>query len=157
MHIRVICLGKTDQSFIEEGLEIYRKRLKHYGRFEWLELDNKKLLKQQDKESVKLDEWKLIERHIEDQGLKLWLCDEGGKEFTSVSFAHELDRTFQQRLKGLAICIGGPFGFSEAAKKRADLLLSLSSMTMTHQMVRLVLAEQLYRAMKINSNEGYHY
>ena len=157
MHIRVICLGRTDQSFIEEGLELYKKRLKHYGRFEWVELDNKKLMKQQDKEVVKQDEWKLIERHIGDQGWQLWLCDEAGKEYTSVSFAHKLDQTFNTGLKGLSICIGGPFGFPDVAKQKADLLLSLSQMTMTHQMVRLVLAEQVYRAMKINSNEGYHY
>ncbi len=156
MHLRVISLGKTDQGFVQEGLEVYLNRLKHYCKLEWIELDNRKILKQGDKELVKQDEWKLLEKYIGEPGWRLWLCDESGKEYTSISFAKKLDHTLSHCVKGLVICIGGPFGFPDAAKAKADLLLSLSQMTMTHQMVRVFLTEQLYRSFTIINGTKYH-
>lgn len=155
MHLRVINLGKTDQSFVKEGVEIYLGRLKHYAKIEWIELDNKKLLKFPEPESIMKAEAQLIEKTLQSR-YSLWLLDDKGKQDDSVGFANRIAKT-QHTHAGIDMVIGGPYGFTPELKLKAECLVSLSKLTFTHQMVRVILAEQLYRAFTILKGEGYHH
>jgi 23S rRNA (pseudouridine1915-N3)-methyltransferase len=88
---------------------------------------------------------------------KVVLLDENGKQYTSVDFSNYVQKQLMQRVKSLAIVIGGPYGFSENIHKRGYEKISLSKMTFSHQMVRLFLVEQVYRAFSILNNEKYHH
>jgi len=155
MNIRVISLGKTDQTFVEEGVSIYLGRLKHYAKVEWIELDNKKILKLNDPNLVMQAEAELVVRALNARHA-LWLLDDKGTQCDSVGLSELIAKT-QHGFSGIDLVIGGPFGFSPDLKSKVNLLLSLSKLTFTHQMVRLILAEQLYRAFTIIKGEGYHH
>ena len=155
MKTELILVGKTNDKHFQAGIDDYTSRIGHYMPFSITvipELKNTKALtEQQQKER----EGSLILQKVS-QADKLVLLDEHGKEYRSVEFASWLERHQQQGRK-LVFVIGGPYGFSDEVYRRADEMVSLSKMTFSHQMVRLIFVEQLYRAMTIIKGEPYHH
>ena len=141
---------------MEAGEEEYFSRLKHYVPIERIELSDIRNAKNLNREQLKEAEGKELLKRIlpTDQ---LVLLDERGKEFSSVSFAAHLEQQMNQSVKAIVFVVGGAFGFSEEIYQRANLKMSLSRMTYSHQMVRMIFLEQLYRAFTIIRGEGYHH
>lgn len=156
MKITLIWIGKTNIAFVKEGLHEYLKRLKHYAKVEIVEIPDIKSRKALSKSQIISQEEKLILKALQPTDY-LCLLDETGKQFSSTEFSKYVADLQNRSTKNLCLIIGGAYGVSEAIKKKSQLTLSLSKMTMTHQMIRLFLAEQLYRAYTIINNEKYHH
>lgn len=156
MKIKLLTVGKTDERFIEEGIEKYLNRLKHYINFEIITLPDVKQGSKLNMEKLKEEEGKLILQKIESSD-QLILLDEKGKSLTSEEFSVFLQKKMNAGFPNLFFVVGGAFGFSEEVYKRANEQLSLSKMTFSHQMVRLFFTEQLYRAFTIIKGEKYHH
>lgn len=156
MKISLLLTGKTEEGWIKSGFEQYVKRLGHYCTLEVLEIPALKLSgKLQPAEQNKAEgELQLARIGPSD---RLVLLDERGREFTSPGLAGWLEKQQGAGYKRLVFLIGGPFGFSEEVYKRANDRIALSQMTFSHQMVRVILAEQLYRAFSITRGEKYHH
>lgn len=155
MKIKLIVIGKTDESYLKEGIDKYLKRLKHYISFELIVLNDAVMGKKTNVILQKDLEGKSILEKINLNDY-LVLLDENGEQHSSVSFS----KYMQKRMNAgndLIFVIGGPFGFSEEIYSRANAKLSLSKMTFSHQMVRLFFVEQLYRAFTILKGEKYHH
>lgn len=155
MKTELLLVGKTNDKHFQAGIDDYTQRIGHYMPFAITvipELKNTKALSEQQQ---KEREGELILQKIQTSD-KLVLLDEHGKEFRSIEFASWIERQ-QQQGRRLVFVIGGPYGFSEAVYKRADEKISLSKMTFSHQMVRLVFTEQIYRACTIIKGEPYHH
>jgi len=155
MKVAFWVIGKTSPAYLKEGMAIYEKRLTHYLKFSshiFPDVKNAKSLKPFE---IKKKEGEIILKKLEKSDY-LILLDERGKAFTSTAFASFLDKRFQQSSSRIIFLVGGAYGFSEAIYKRANFKLQLSSMTFSHQMVRLFFLEQLYRAMTILRGEPYH-
>ena len=156
MKITLVVIGKTDDKFITEGLKKYQNRLKHYISFEYIELPdvkkNKNLSQEQQK---KMEGMSLL--NIIKPGDYVVLLDEKGKTFSSREFASYTEKRMIAGTKRMLFIIGGPYGFSEEIYKMANDKVSLSKMTFSHQLVRLIFFEQIYRAMTILKNEPYHH
>ena len=155
MKIRFIAIGKTPKGFMKESLESYLGRLNHYLPVEFTEITIKGVTAIGNHAVVMKEEAFRLEALLK-PGDHLVLLHEEGKEYTSVGFSQWLEKQFNQT-RPLVFVAGGAFGFDATIRKRAAAMLSLSKMTFTHQMVRIVFLEQLYRAMKIMRNEEYHY
>ncbi|MDR1675721.1 MAG: 23S rRNA (pseudouridine(1915)-N(3))-methyltransferase RlmH [Tannerella sp.] len=156
MKITLLMTGKTDTPYWKDALEAYRKRLVHYVPFEVKVIPGVKHVKNGSETQQKEREGELILNSLQ-AGDVCVLLDEGGTEYTSVQFAAYLERKMHTVAKRLVFVIGGPYGFSEAVYRAAPERISLSRMTFSHQMIRPVFAEQLYRAMTILRNEPYHH
>jgi len=156
MKIKVICIGKTGKSFLQEGENEYLNRLKHYCKLEKVELSDLKNARKLTEEQVKTEECKLMLQHIE-SGDQVFLLDEKGKTYSSVQFSNFIQKRFNQGGKNLVFVIGGAYGFSVEMYNRAQGKVSLSEMTFSHQMIRMIFFEQLYRAMTILKGEPYHH
>jgi len=156
MKIKVICIGKTGKGFLVDGEKEYLNRLKHYTKVEKVELADIKNARKLSRDQVKSEEGKALLKLIED-GDQVILLDEKGKHFSSEEFAGFLQKRFNQGGKCLVFVIGGAYGFSEEMYQRAQGKLSLSAMTFSHQMIRMIFFEQLYRAMTIQRGEPYHH
>ncbi|MDP3555876.1 MAG: 23S rRNA (pseudouridine(1915)-N(3))-methyltransferase RlmH [Bacteroidota bacterium] len=156
MKILLLQIDKTQDSYLTDGIEIYTKRLKNYCSFEIQTINVPKTVRQRTQPEQKQEEAKLILANIlpEDQ---LILLDEKGKEYSSLDFSNFIAQKQNASVKRLIFLIGGPFGFSDVIYKRANLKISLSQMTFSHQMVRLFFVEQLYRAFTILKGEKYHH
>lgn len=154
--IVVLAIGKTDESWIQEGIDKYSKRLKHYLPFEFQTIPDLKNRKTLSKSQQKDKEGELILKQIQNTD-HLVLLDENGKEFTSKNFANFLQKKMNSGVRRLVFVIGGPYGFSEALYTKANVKVSLSTMTFSHQMIRPFFAEQVYRAFSILNNEPYHH
>ena len=155
MRVTLLTVGKTDIKWVSEGLEVYSSRLPHYIPFELREISELKNVSALTKDQIKTAEGKLILKALKDSD-DLILLDERGKEFRSVEFADWLQKKFQNG-RDLVFVIGGAYGFSDKVYDRADGKLSLSRLTFSHQMVRTIFAEQLYRAFTIIKGEPYHH
>lgn len=156
MKIKVICIGKTGKSFLVDGENEYLTRLTHYAKVEKIELPDIKNARNLTQDQVKSEEGKLILKLID--GIDhLILLDEKGKQYTSEQFSEFLQKRFNQGGKSLVFVIGGAYGFSDEMYQRAQGKLSLSAMTFSHQMIRMIFFEQLYRAMTIQRGEPYHH
>ena len=155
MRVSLLTVGKTDIKWVSEGLEVYSSRLQHYIPFEVREIPELKNVSALSKEQIKTAEGRLILKALKDSD-ELILLDERGKEFRSVEFADWLQRKFQQG-RDLVFVIGGAYGFSQEVYQRANGMISLSKMTFSHQMVRTIFVEQLYRALTIMKGESYHH
>ncbi|NQT65613.1 MAG: 23S rRNA (pseudouridine(1915)-N(3))-methyltransferase RlmH [FCB group bacterium] len=155
MKIKIICLGKTKQKFIEEGIKEYQKRISKYAKLVWQILPDVKLTGSKTIKIVKDQEAEILEKSFPTSSFIIVL-DENGKEFSSENIAKFIDdkSTFG---RDLIFVIGGVYGLSERILKRADLVLSFSRFTFTHQMIRFLLVEQLYRSFTIIKNKKYHY
>ena len=149
-------IGNTSFPYLKEGTTIYEKRLKHYLPFEYSVIPDIKNAKNRSNLQLKTKEGELILKKL-DKGDCLVLLDEGGKEFTSLKFAKYMENMLQLSHKRLIFVIGGAYGFSPDVYQRANAKISLSKMTFSHQMVRLFVLEQLYRAMTILRNQPYHH
>lgn len=156
MKIKVICIGKTGKKFLEEGEKEYLNRLQHYISVERIEIPDLKNQKNLTEEQIKKQEGELILEKIT-AGDQLFLLDEHGKTFTSEKFADFLQQRFNQGGKSLTLVIGGAYGFSEKMYQTAQGKISLSELTFSHQMIRMILFEQLYRGMTILKGEPYHH
>ncbi len=156
MKITLLTVGKTDIRWINEGLEVYSSRLRHYLPFEIKEIAELKNAGSLSKEQIKTLEGKLILRNIKISD-EVILLDERGKEMRSVEFATFLEKRVVAGIKELVFVIGGAYGFSSEVYERANGQISLSKMTFSHQMVRTIFAEQLYRACTIIKGESYHH
>lgn len=154
--VKFICIGKTGKSFLEEGENEYLKRLKHYVPVERIEIQDLKNAKKLTFDQIKEAEGKEILNKLQ-QGDLLFLLDERGKEYSSIDFANFLQQKFNSGGKSIAFVVGGAYGFSEEVYTAANGKISLSSMTFSHQMVRMIFFEQLYRAMTILRGEPYHH
>lgn len=156
MNIQVIAIGKTDSAQLEQLISDYAKRLGHYVNFELLWLPDIKNTKALSEKNQKLQEAQLILKKIKPSD-HVVLFDENGKTYSSVNFSAHLQKRMNAGLKQLIFVIGGPYGFDESLYQRAQEKISLSAMTFSHQMVRLLVVEQLYRAFTILRNEPYHH
>ena len=156
MKIKLICIGKTGKGFLVDGENEYLNRLKHYVNIERIEIPDLKNAKKLSIEQIKSLEGKEIMSKI-NPGEQLILLDDKGKDFTSEKFAVFIQKKFNQGGKALVFVIGGAYGFSKEVYDRSDSLLSLSKMTFSHQMIRMIFFEQVYRAMTILKGEPYHH
>lgn len=156
MTIRLIAIGKTDSKELQSLISNYVKRLGHYIKFELVILPDIKNVKNLSEKQQKSKEGELILSKISNSDV-LVLLDEKGKQFTSIEFSVLLQKRMNSGIKYLSLVIGGPYGFSDAVYDRANQTISLSKMTFSHQMVRLFVVEQLYRAFTILRNEPYHH
>jgi 23S rRNA (pseudouridine1915-N3)-methyltransferase len=154
--IRLLTIGKTDSKQLEELITIYEKRLSHYVKFEFDIIPDIKNSKNLSEEQQKQKEGESILKKITPSDF-LILLDEKGKQFTSVEFSNLLQKRMNSGIKNLVFVIGGPYGFSNEVYLRANSKISLSKMTFSHQMVRLFVVEQIYRAFTILKNEPYHH
>jgi len=156
MKITLLLVGKTFQSFISKGFEEYSSRLKHYLPFETEIIPELKSTKNLSVEQIKEREGELILQRFQ-TGDHITLLDERGKTFTSETFASFIEKRIQTGQKRLLFVVGGAYGFSQKVYDAAADSIALSTMTFSHQLVRLVFAEQLYRAMTIIRHEPYHH
>ncbi|MFO7934560.1 MAG: 23S rRNA (pseudouridine(1915)-N(3))-methyltransferase RlmH [Bacteroidales bacterium] len=155
MRINLIQTGKTSETFIEEGVEMFRKRIVHYVPFGIETVQDLKKRRSMTMKEVQDAEGVLLLKRIR-EGDHVVLLDERGDEYTSISFAEHLNG-LQGRINRLLFIIGGAYGFSEDLYRRADSMMSLSRLTFSHQLVRLIFMEQLYRAFTILKGEPYHH
>jgi 23S rRNA (pseudouridine1915-N3)-methyltransferase len=156
MKITFLVVGKTEESFLKEGIDKYIKRLKHYVKFEVIEIPELKNTKNLSEDQQKQKEAELITKNITSTDY-IVLLDERGQEYTSVQFSGFLSKKMLSSVQNLIFIIGGPYGFDNALLTRANEKLSLSKMTFSHQMVRLFFVEQVYRAFTILKGEPYHH
>lgn len=156
MKVQLFVVGKTSDSSLRILEENYIQRLSHYLNFERIELQEVKQSKSLSAEQLKEKEGEVIlsKVHKEDY---LVLLDDKGEQFTSMNFSKWLEMKFHSSGKKLAFCIGGAYGFSNEVYERANAKISLSKMTFSHQMVRVIFLEQLYRACTILKGEKYHH
>lgn len=156
MKIRLITIGRTEETYVEEGLQIYEKRILHYLPYARIELSVNRINVKNDEKAVLLGEAALLEKNLDPESFVV-LLDEKGKKFTSIEFAQFIQQKMNSGIKNLTFIIGGAYGFHERIYQIADEKISLSSMTFPHQLVRLIFAEQLYRALTILNHEPYHH
>ncbi|MBQ7686050.1 MAG: 23S rRNA (pseudouridine(1915)-N(3))-methyltransferase RlmH [Bacteroidaceae bacterium] len=156
MKINLILVGKTNSKTYESIIDDYSERVKHYTPFDVTvipELKNTKSLSQDQQKTL---EGEQILRQVQDSDYVV-LLDEHGQELRSIEFATWIGKKQQAVSRRLVFIIGGPYGFSPAVYQRANEKLSLSKMTFSHQMVRMIFIEQLYRAFTILKGEQYHH
>lgn len=156
MNIELIVVGKTDMKEVEALVTMYTKRLNHYVKFAITTLADVRNTKNLSATEQKRMEGEAILRLVTDSD-HLMLLDEHGLELRSIEFADLLQKRMSAGTKRLVFVIGGPYGFSDAVYQRANSKLSLSKMTFSHQIVRAIFTEQLYRAFTILKNEPYHH
>ena len=156
MKITLLTVGKTDKDWVRKGLEIYSSRLGHYIPFTINEIPELKNVSALSREQIKEKEGALILAAVKDSD-DVILLDERGKEMPSVEWAAMLEGRLARGGKGIVFVIGGAYGFSGAVYARANAKISLSKMTFSHQMVRVIFLEQLYRAFTIMRGEPYHH
>ena len=151
----LILVGKTVNKHFIAGIEDYSERISHYMPFEIVTIPELRNTKNLSEEQQKISEGDLILRQIQPSDTVV-LLDEHGKEFRSIEYARWLQQK-QQTARRLVFIIGGPYGFSDAVYSRSNEKISLSKMTFSHQMVRLIFTEQLYRACTIIKGEPYQH
>lgn len=156
MNITLLTVGKTDRNWIRDGLEIYCARLKHYIPFSLVEIPELKNASSLTREQIKEKEGALILKCVKGSD-DVILLDEHGKEYTSIEWAGMLEKKISSGGRDIVFVIGGAYGFSAQVYGRANGKVSLSRMTFSHQMVRTIFAEQLYRAFTIMKGEPYHH
>lgn len=156
MKITLLTVGKTDIEWVRKGLDTYSSRLTHYVPFSACEIPELKNTSALTKSQIKEKEGELILRSIRPSD-RVILLDEHGKEYRSIEFAEEIRKSMINGGKDVVFVIGGAYGFSDAVYSRCDGKISLSRMTFSHQMVRVIFVEQLYRAFTIIRGEPYHH
>lgn len=155
MKITLTVIGKTKQDFVSEGTAMFRKRIQRYTTFGEVIIPAVKNAPKLPVEELKQKEGEAILKKA-GPGDMIILLDEKGKEMSSVGFAGFLEQKMNMGAKNLNFVIGGAYGFSKEVYAKCDMKLSLSKMTFSHQIIRLIFMEQLYRAFTIIRNEPYH-
>lgn len=156
MKILLILVGKTDRKWLIEGISQYAGRLTHFAQFEMQVIPDIRNTRNTDQNTQKVREGESILNLLQPSD-DVWLLDDKGREMTSPEMAQWLEKRMTQSTKRLVFIIGGPYGFSPDVYARVPGRLSLSRMTFSHQMVRLIFVEQLYRAFSILNNLPYHH
>ncbi len=156
MELVLLTVGKTDVRWVREGLDLYIFRLSHYVRFSLKEIPELRNVSALSREQIKEKEGDLILSALRPSD-DVILLDEHGKQFRSVEFASFLEDRMTRSGRNIVFVIGGAYGFPKKVYDRASSLISLSAMTFSHQMVRTIFAEQLYRAFTIMKGEPYHH
>lgn len=154
--IVLLTVGKTDVKWVREGLDLYCDRLRRYIGFELKEIPELRNVGSLPRDQIKQKEGELILKSLKASD-ELVLLDEHGKEFRSVEFASRLESRLATLSRDIVFVVGGAYGFSPEVYARADAKISLSKMTFSHQMVRVIFTEQLYRAFTILKGEPYHH
>lgn len=158
MKITIVAAGRLKERYLRDGVAEYEKRLSPFARIRTVEISEEKLRENhsaKDKEKALIREGECLLKNVP-EGSFLFALDVHGRAFSSGELASYI-RSLTDGGRELSFLIGGPFGISDGVRERADELLSLSPMTFTHQMTRLILIEQIYRAFKINRGEKYHW
>jgi len=155
MNIKLVVVGKTEEKYLKEGIDIFEKRLKFYIPYEMIIIPSLKDTKSLSPQMVKEREGELIIKQVSKSD-KVVLFDEMGEEFRSIEYANFLQKNMNAGIKTMCFVVGGAFGFSDEVYKIANLKIAMSKMTFSHQMIRLMIVEQLYRAFTILKNEPYH-
>ena len=155
MKLILLTVGKTVVPWVRDALQLYASRLQHYTRFEIREIPELKNAGSLSEEQIKEKEGALVLKEAGDA--EMILLDEHGKEFRSIEFAEEIQRRLNRGGHDLCFVVGGAYGFSPAVYAHASGKISLSRMTFSHQMVRAIFTEQLYRAFTIIKGEPYHH
>jgi len=156
MKITLLVVGKTTTGYLKTGIDDYISRLGHYVAFDIQYLQDVKNSRNLSEAGQKQAEGRSILASV-DKGDYVVLLDERGREMTSVQFADYVQKRLCSGARRLVFVIGGPYGFSPEVYDRANDKLSLSQMTFSHEMVRVIFAEQLYRAFTILNHEPYHH
>ncbi len=156
MKIVLLAIGKTDDDYLAQGILRYVQRVVKYVPFEFEVIPDIKQAKNLTTAIQKEKEGELLLKKTADSDYVV-LLDEGGREFTSVGFSSYINQLMVGGYKRIVFIIGGPYGFSDAVYQRANAKMALSRMTFSHQMVRLIFVEQLYRAFTILKGEPYHH
>lgn len=156
MEISVISIGKISSQWIAEGISLFESRISRYLKYTSIILPDIKNAKSLDIDKLKLEEGKQILAQTSTSDYVV-ILDERGKEFTSREFADWMQKQMNAGRKRVVLVIGGPFGFSQEVYNRADSKIALSKMTFTHEMAKLLLCEQVYRASTILKGEPYHH
>ena len=157
MKIKVYCIGKIKEQYLKDGINEYLKRISSYSNIEIVEVNDSKVKdnpNQSDIEKAKNEEGDRVLKLIKNDFL-IGL-DMNKQELTSEEFSKFLEKKLVEGGSNISFVIGGSYGLSDALKKRCNTSISLSKMTFLHQMTRLILLEQIYRAFKILNNETYH-
>ncbi len=154
MKVELLVVGKTSFDHVREGVEMYVKRLNHLADFSYRELVVKSK-KTKDTEALKKEEGHEILKSAE--GSILILLDENGKQYNSVDFARFVEQFSITGSKSITFVIGGAYGFSQEVYAKSRCKVSLSSMTFSHQIVRMIALEQIYRAHTIIKGLPYHH
>lgn len=155
MKMTLLTVGKTDVSWVRDGLDLYGSRLRHYVPWSVVEIPELKGVSALSRSEIKDREGQRILAALKPAD-QVYLLDEHGREFRSLEFAAFLEERMSRGGGDLVFVIGGSYGFSPEVYARATGKISLSKMTFSHQMVRTIFAEQLYRAFTILRNEPYH-
>ena len=156
MKIKLIVVGKTNAKYLLVGEREYEKRLSHYIKFEEIIISDVKQAGKLSENELKKKEGQLILAKLENSDHVI-LLDDKGRSYSSIELANLLQQKMNSGLKSLVFVVGGAYGFSDEVYQRAGLKLSLSKMTFSHQMVRLIFKEQLYRGFSILRGEKYHH
>ncbi len=156
MNIDLVVTGKTNISYIAEGTEVYAGRLRNYTNFSVVTLPDIKNAKSLTAGLLKEKEGEQLVKVLDRYDYVVFL-DDKGKEHTSSGFAEWLNKKACTGIRKMCFVVGGAYGFSQDAYKRADEKMSISKMTFSHQMIRLLFTEQLYRAFTILNGEPYHH
>jgi 23S rRNA (pseudouridine1915-N3)-methyltransferase len=152
----LLAIGKTADTYLQAGLGVYEKRLQHYAHYTRKELPDIKNAGSLPVEQLKIQEGKSILSCLSETD-ELYLLDENGTSFSSEEMAAFVAQKMLHGVKSLVFAIGGAYGFSEAVYQKAAVRISLSRLTFSHQMARLIFKEQLYRALTIIKGEPYHH
>lgn len=155
MKITLLLNGRTDKAFVKDAIELYEGRLKKYVPFEIKVVPPPKKAHNLNPEQYMEKEARMIEKHLHPSDHVI-LLDEKGKSMNSVKFAEYLQEKMNRGLKNLVFVVGGHYGFSKTFRQKAHGTISFSPMTFSHQVIRVMFMEQLYRAMTILNNEPYH-
>ena len=156
MKIALLQIGKTNERFISEGVDEYSGRIRKYAVFETITIPDLKNTKNMPVAEQKLKEGEKICKLIQSDDYVV-LLDERGKEVNTLELSQQLEKIFMLARKRVVFIIGGPYGFSSEVYERGDLKLSLSRLTFSHQLVRLLFAEQLYRVLTVLKGDPYHH
>ena len=155
MKIKIIVVGKTKESFLKAGEEEFLTRLKRYINIEWVVVKQEKVIDKRNELLIMKQESECIWKNI-GHGEWIVVLDKCGNQLTSVEFDDFFRKRITERVKYITFVIGGPVGLDSSLFKRCNFKLSLSKMTFTHDMIRMVLLEQIYRAFTIMNGEKYH-
>ncbi|MBS1497203.1 MAG: 23S rRNA (pseudouridine(1915)-N(3))-methyltransferase RlmH [Bacteroidetes bacterium] len=156
MKFQIWSIGKSHEPYVSEGIEIFTKRISNYYPVQWNILASPKNVAGLHEAELKIKEGEIITNLLKKEDY-LVLLDERGKQLSSEGLATFLQQRGNESVKNLVFLIGGAYGVSDAVMKRANYKWSLSPLVFPHQLVRLILAEQLYRACSILRNEKYHH
>ena len=156
MKMTLIVVGRTTSGYLKQGIDEYLARLSHYTSFDIQYLSDVKNARNLSESQQKTAEGRLI-LNATDRSDYVVLLDEHGQQHTSMAFAQYVQKRMLSGVKRVVFVVGGPYGFSKEVYDRADDMLSLSKMTFSHEMIRLIFTEQLYRAFTILHHEPYHH